>query len=336
MSAMARSFASLAAPRRSIATLSAIPRGVAPGARRGEWSSSSPSSGSGDVARALTATAAVAGTGVALASFLGNGASFVSVAEAEAGHFDGKTWIPLVLKERKQVTHNTHFFRFGLNDVDKELQLPVASCLMTRAKIGSEDVVRPYTPCSPSTARGYFDLVVKVYPEGKMSKHMDGMKVGDTLEFKGPITKLPYEKNMKKEIGMIAGGTGITPMLQVVEKILSDPEDKTKVSLIFANVEEKDIILKDQINYYASTGQLKVHYVLDKPPMLWSGGKGYVTPDMIKDYMPAPGPDSMIFVCGPPPMVNIISGGKNPDKSQGELKGHLKALGYTESGVFKF
>merc|ERR1712146_462816 len=124
------------------------------------------------------------------------------------------------------------------------------------------------------------------------------MKVGDTLEFKGPITKLPYEKNMKKEIGMIAGGTGITPMLQVVEKILSDPDDKTKVSLIFANVEEKDIILKDQINYYASTGQLKFHYVLDKPPMLWSGGKGYVTPDMIKDYMPAPGPDSIIFVCG--------------------------------------
>mgnify|MGYP001807861701 CR=1 FL=1 len=31
----------------------------------------------------------------------------------------------------------------------------------------------------------------------------------------GPIKKYPYEANAKKHIGMVAGGTGITPMLQV-------------------------------------------------------------------------------------------------------------------------
>jgi len=39
--------------------------------------------------------------------------------------------------------------------------------------------------------------------------------VGDTLAFKGPLPKYKYAPNIKKEIGMIAGGTGITPMLQV-------------------------------------------------------------------------------------------------------------------------
>jgi NAD(P)H-flavin reductase len=44
-----------------------------------------------------------------------------------------------------------------------------------------------------------------------------------------PIPKLPYEPNKKKQIGMIAGGTGVTPMLQVLDAILSNPDDNTQV-----------------------------------------------------------------------------------------------------------
>ena len=36
-------------------------------------------------------------------------------------------------------------------------------------------------------------------------------------------------------VGLIAGGTGITPMLQIIKAIIKDPEDDTKVSLLFAN-----------------------------------------------------------------------------------------------------
>ena len=53
-----------------------------------------------------------------------------------------------------------------------------------RAAIGSENedgskkfVIRPYTPTSPKDAKGYFDLVVKVYEQGKMSKHFGELKV---------------------------------------------------------------------------------------------------------------------------------------------------------------
>jgi Oxidoreductase FAD-binding domain len=53
--------------------------------------------------------------------------------------------------------------------------------------------------------RGHFDLVVKVYPKGNISKYLGDMKEGDTIEAKGPIQKLPYKANMKKKIGMIAG-----------------------------------------------------------------------------------------------------------------------------------
>jgi cytochrome-b5 reductase len=41
-------------------------------------------------------------------------------------------------------------------------------------------------------------------------------------------------------------------------------------------------------------------------------------------------------VCGPPPMMNAVSGDKAPDKSQGELAGVLKDMGYTSDMVYKF
>ena len=85
-----------------------------------------------------------------------------------------------------------------------------------------------------------------------MSKHFAHMKVGDTLECKGPIMKLEYKPNMRKSIGMVAGGTGITPMLQVIEEVLRNPADKTTLSLVFGNVTQNDILLKDRIDALAA------------------------------------------------------------------------------------
>lgn len=40
---------------------------------------------------------------------------------------------------------------------------------------------------------------------------------------------------------MIAGGTGITPMYQIIKSSLKNPNDKTELALVYANVDELDI-----------------------------------------------------------------------------------------------
>ncbi|KAE8664316.1 NADH-cytochrome b5 reductase-like protein [Hibiscus syriacus] len=192
-------------------------------------------------------------------------------------------WLEFKLQDTARVSHNTHLFRFSF-DPNEKLGLDVASCILTRAPLGQDAegktkyVIRPYTPISDPDAKGYFDLLVKVYPEGKMSQHFASLKPGDVVEVKGPIEKLRYSPNMKKHIGMIAGGTGITPMLQVIEAILKNPDDKTQVSLLYANVSPDDILLKQKLDILAASHpNLKVFYTVDNPTKTWKGGAGYIS-----------------------------------------------------------
>lgn len=172
-----------------------------------------------------------------------------------------------------------------------------------------------------------------------MSQHIHSLKVDDRLEFKGPNLKYPWEANKHNHICLIAGGTGITPMYQLARQIFKNPEDKTKVTLVFGNVTEDDILLRKEFQELENTypQRFKAFYVLDNPPNGWSGGKGYISKDLLKTVLPEPKEDNIkIFVCGPPGMYKAISGPKASPKDQGDLSGILKELGYSKEQVFKF
>lgn len=154
--------------------------------------------------------------------------------------------------------------------------------------------------------------MIKAYPQGNISAHMKTLKVSDTMKVRGPKGAMVYTPNMCRHIGMIAGGTGITPMLQVIRAIVRERprnggKDTTKVDLIFANVNTDDILMKEDLDALDKEDEnFNVHYVLNNPPEGWTGGVGFVTADMIKAHLPAPASDIKIMLCGPPPMISAM------------------------------
>ena len=105
------------------------------------------------------------------------------------------------------------------------------------------------------------------------------------MKVRGPKGAMVYTPNMVKRFGMIAGGTGITPMLQIIRAIVRGRPhgDKTHIDLIFANVNQEDILLREDLDALANEDpHFNVYHVLNNPPENWNGGVGFVTAEMIK------------------------------------------------------
>ncbi|KAJ7103175.1 cytochrome-b5 reductase [Mycena belliarum] len=253
-------------------------------------------------------------------------------------------FVTLPLKKIVPYNHNTSTFIFALPPQTSS-KLPVASCVVVKAadpealkdKKGNP-VVRPYTPVSAADNKGELEFLVKKYDTGVMSKYIHSLKVGDSLAIKGPIPKFPYRENEFDEIALIGGGSGITPLYQVLTHALSSPSNTTKFKLLFSNVTEEDILLRAQLDALAAKHPktLEVVYLLDKPAPDWTGPTGFINTEVIKKYVaPATAERTMVMVCGPPGQVAALAG-KKAGMKQGEIGGVLKELGYSADQVFKF
>lgn len=125
-------------------------------------------------------------------------------------------------------------------------------------------------------------------------------------------------------------------MYQVLQHALAQKDNKTRFTLIFANVTPADILLKDQFDAWKKTypDTFNVVYTVDKAEGDWAGPVGYVNKELIQKHIaPASlGEKVKVFICGPPGQVAAIAGKKDGMK-QGTLAGTLKELGYTEDQV---
>eukprot|EP01059_Diplonema_ambulator_P008670 TRINITY_DN1833_c0_g1_i4.p1 TRINITY_DN1833_c0_g1~~TRINITY_DN1833_c0_g1_i4.p1 ORF type:complete len:289 (+),score=103.38 TRINITY_DN1833_c0_g1_i4:36-902(+) len=251
-----------------------------------------------------------------------------------------KEKVELVLIDIEKTTHNTRIFTFALPTTDSILGLPIGNHVSVSANIDGKLVSRAYTPISSDVDIGVIKLAIKVYPNGAMTQHMEKMSLSDTLAFKGPtghftyhgkghytITKKGYPegKQQVNSFAMLAGGTGITPCLQVIEAIHRDPEDKTKVFLIFANMSVDDILLRDRLEQLQQEreGQFNFWFTLDKAPEGWEQGVGFITEQMVRDHL-GPVEGSLALMCGPPPMIKYAC---HPN---------LDAVGYDKHAKFEF
>ncbi|KAG7896079.1 hypothetical protein KL905_004637 [Ogataea polymorpha] len=204
------------------------------------------------------------------------------------------------LLDKTVISRNSAIYRFKLPKETDTLDIPVGHHLACRFVIDEKEYVRYYTPISNQFDEGFFDLLVKSYPDGTVSKKFASLYPGQLVEFKGPVGRMSYQSNMASHITMIAGGSGITPMLQVIGSIITTPADVTRVKLIYANETENDILLKEELDEFAEKyPNFEVVYLLNKPQKQWKGLTGYVTKELLEKELPAPEADKRIFVCGP-------------------------------------
>merc|ERR1711904_437436 len=159
----------------------------------------------------------------------------------------------------------------------------MGACLLMKGVDGPKDaegnpIIRPYTPISTNAMLGKFELMVKVYPGGQMSGHLDALEVGQPVHFKhvGGNVKIQYPFNDKKEIGMIVGGTGITPMIQALHCVLGTEGDTSKVAMLYGSKTSKDILAKETLDAWAAAhgDRLNVTHVLSEEPpenTSWTG-----------------------------------------------------------------
>ena len=100
---------------------------------------------------------------------------------------------------------------------------------------------------------------------------------------------------------MIAGGTGLTPMLQVMRAVANNKEDHTNVSLLYANSTEQDILMRDELARIQDMNHnVQVHHIISRPTDTWTGLRGHINHRMIHELLPSPSKDVLILVCGPP------------------------------------
>ncbi|KAM0686227.1 NADH-cytochrome b5 reductase [Conglomerata obtusa] len=235
-----------------------------------------------------------------------------------------------ILTYRKYINHNTYIIH--LKPVGTIPQFKTSSFVY----IYDQTTKRPYTPIFVN--ENYLEFAIKKYPHGNLSNFLADIGIGSIVKLSNPINKREYKVGEFKDVLLIAGGTGITPMLQILET-----DSQTNFLLLFCNLSRDDIFLEDRLRKYSE--RVKVFHIIENiddkfdkesTPKNIIGGR--ITKEIINDlaFIEDEFLFDFVYVCGPPGFMEVVCGNKTVTKEQGALKGILKDVGLLEKQVYKF
>lgn len=251
---------------------------------------------------------------------------------SRAVFLQSKSWTKALLQSKTRVSPDSFIFTFKLDHDDQDIGLPTGQHLMLRLRDPAtrEAIIRAYTPLSESHEKGYLRILIKVYydtPErkgGRMTQALDAIPPGHFVEFKGPVGKFEYLGRGKCTVSgqarrirrfvMICGGSGITPIFQVLRAVLNDREDQTECLVLDGNRDEQDILCRTELDGLAAENaqRFQLIYTLTRPGPEWKGLTGRVDEAFLSEKVGAPpslGEDAgedMVLVCGPEPMEKSV------------------------------
>ncbi|XP_049587834.1 cytochrome b5 reductase 4 [Syngnathus scovelli] len=214
-----------------------------------------------------------------------------------------------VLVSKTEVNHNTNVFQLQLPR-GTVMHVPVGKHVYLKSLIQEAEVVRPYTPIDqglsigPNAASEKTDLylMIKFYPDGALTQHLNSLHVGDHVSVSGPEGTFSLRPLRDTTVlYLLAAGTGFTPMCRLVRVALQEISTIKKIQLLFFNRREEDILWRRELDELtANDERFQVKHILSEPCESWTGKKGRVDDTIIKDVLARPeGSKCYVCVCGP-------------------------------------
>ncbi|XP_062920021.1 NADH-cytochrome b5 reductase-like isoform X1 [Mobula hypostoma] len=216
-----------------------------------------------------------------------------------------ENWSAFQIVYVEQQAADTYLYRFQLPS-GCCLGLTVGQHIVAKGIINGLEVQRAYTPVSPVNAEGYFEVLIKIYKDGLMSQHVKTWKETDTVCWRGPFGGFPYKPNQYEQLLLFVSGTGIAPMVPLLQYIVADEDDETFVTLVGCFRTFQDIYMKPQLQELAAYWNVKTLFVLsqehDMKHLLRSYQEktylGRINGDLVKNFVNSCRRKPFILICG--------------------------------------
>ena len=161
---------------------------------------------------------------------------------------------------------------------------------------------RAYSIAS-APGKPYIDLTIRRKPGGFVSPWLlDKVQVGDVLEAAGPFGTFHHNPVIdSKNMVLLAGGSGITPMASIIRQAAEAGWDGT-IHLLYGSRDPEDIIFKDELEEIAGNNtNIRVDFIISEPPDGYGGLCGLLDAQMIGSRVGSTD-DKIFFICGPAQM----------------------------------
>jgi flavocytochrome c len=235
-------------------------------------------------------------------------------------------WTTVVLREVRvgpQYGHGIRVFRFNLPGAWQMSGLRVGQYVAIKGEWDGRQLLGYYSPITLPHDYGVIGILARV-DKGTLSEWMSAMQPGDAVMMKAcgglVIERVPeqkcfsYQGQLIRKIGMIAGGTGVAPMVQILRAAMKHPFSSglESLNLIYAAEEQEELAFLDLLKSLQKdssgpkTVKFDLHVVLNNPPPGWTGGVGFVETSTIQQYFIPPASDVLTVICGPPVMQRVV------------------------------
>src|SRR5215469_13350665 len=212
--------------------------------------------------------------------------------------------LTLTLARIQPQTHDAKTLRFLLQQ-DRDIAMRPGQFLTFEWVIDGKRIPRSYSICSPPTRRSFVEITPKRVEGGYVSQFLnDRVQIGLEVKARGPYGRFYFDESKHKRIVLIAGGSGITPMIAML-RYIDDLCIPVHATLIYCVRTEHDVFFKEE--FAALQEMLKTFryvLVLSHPSSAWRGWEGRLRREVLDHELEKPA-ESTFFLCGPPAFMEL-------------------------------